>query len=60
MPSFYPKTAFLPDGRKRRKARIPFRNNKISHLSAESRLVKGSLSNFGVLKYLCTPGEDMH
>ena len=46
MPSFYPKTAFLPDGRKRRKARIPFRNNKISHLSAESRLVKSALGLF--------------
>lgn len=24
------------------------------------RVEKGSLSNFGVLKCLCTPGEDMH
>lgn len=39
MPSFYPKAAFPPDGRKRRKARILFRNNKIAHLGAESRLV---------------------
>ena len=26
----------------------------------ETHMKKGSLSNFGVLKCLCTPGEDMH
>ena len=29
-------------------------------ITAEKGLKKGSLSNFGVLKCLCTPGEDMH
>ena len=26
----------------------------------KQHVIKGSLSNFGVLKCLCTPGEDMH
>ena len=30
---------------------------KIAFLGHQKR---GSLSNFGVLKCLCTPGEDMH
>ena len=29
-------------------------------ISEPGSVEKGSLSNFGVLKCLCTPGEDMH
>ena len=33
---------------------------KVFRLSGAEAGMNGSLSNFGVLKCLCTPGEDMH
>ena len=36
------------------------RSDRTICLAVSPPLKKGSLSNFGVLKCLCTPGEDMH
>ena len=32
----------------------------LAYAKNKAVLLTGSLSNFGVLKCLCTPGEDMH
>jgi len=73
-PDYRVKTAFQ-HGKGVIDKKVPFKNNKRLKKNIIYRLFrntadpkgaskqsfkKGSLSNFGVLKCLCTPGEDMH